>query len=56
MYEMLLGFGPFQADDAESTLQNVRNWKSVLERPLLQDGTPAISDVAWDLISKYVVC
>ena len=50
MYEMIMGYPPFCADDAQTTYRKVLQWKDNLIFP---PETP-ISNVARDLITKYV--
>lgn len=49
MYEMIMGYPPFCADDAQTTYRKVLQWRDNLIFP---PETP-ISNVARDLITKY---
>ncbi|CAN1270370.1 Serine/threonine-protein kinase CBK1 [Linum perenne] len=50
MYEMLVGYPPFYADDPMSTCKKIVNWKTHLKFP----GEAKLSPEATDLISKLL--
>ncbi len=50
MYEMIMGYPPFCADDAQTTYRKVLQWR---ENLIFPPETP-ISNVARDLITKCV--
>jgi serine/threonine protein kinase len=55
LFEMLFGYAPFNDEDAEATLDNVRNYRDFLERPSLpDDGGFTTSDEAWNLVMSFL--
>lgn len=52
LFEMIVGFPPFNGDTPHQVFSNVMNYSKILQNPELNDGTKMISDTAWDLITK----
>lgn len=54
LFESLVGYTPFSGSSTNETYENLRHWKRTLRRPYLNDGRSAISDRAWELITRLI--
>ncbi|KAL3233839.1 Cell cycle protein kinase DBF2 [Nakaseomyces bracarensis] len=54
LFESLVGYTPFSGSTTNETYENLRHWKRTLSRPYLNDGRSAISDRAWELITRLI--
>lgn len=54
LFEALIGYTPFSGSSTNETYENLRHWKRTLRRPFLNDGRSAISDRAWELITRLI--
>lgn len=54
LFESLVGYTPFCGGNTNETYENLRNWKTVLKRPVKSNGQYAISDRTWELITRLI--
>ncbi|KAH3900889.1 probable Serine/threonine-protein kinase DBF20 [Saccharomycodes ludwigii] len=54
LFESLVGYTPFCGSNTNETYENLRNWKEVLRRPVKSNGSYAISDRTWELITRLI--
>eukprot|EP01118_Nematostelium_gracile_P008179 TRINITY_DN2705_c0_g1_i4.p1 TRINITY_DN2705_c0_g1~~TRINITY_DN2705_c0_g1_i4.p1 ORF type:complete len:678 (+),score=142.44 TRINITY_DN2705_c0_g1_i4:102-2135(+) len=54
LYEMLVGFPPFNGETPHEVFRNVLDYKNLLENPQTEDDSFIINDAAWDLITKLI--
>lgn len=54
LFEAIVGYTPFSGRSSDETYTNLKRWKSVLRRPVYDNGQYVFSDRTWQLITRLI--